>query len=202
MEAVAGRTGAGWSSGRCSPRLCAVQATARRPRATCAVPGGGSRRGGASGLRAGAHGPCAPLLMRPDRRFLPRPPSAAESLRFNPPATGIAANGSRGFMSRDGDANTCIPDPSPRQAQQKTLEKSTRGFAPGPQGKEVKTQGVSVRAIRNPRMVSRRPVEFQSRMAERRYHGMLNQEPPRSTRRSQFHSHALPFTGAPAYPSI
>ena len=97
-----------------------------------------------------------------------------------------------------------LPDPPTRQARRKPRKKSTRGEAPGPRirGKEVMTQGVSVRAIRNPRKLSRSPVPRLKRSAERRPTGSSSQEPPRSTRRSQFHSHALPSTGAPTYPSL
>ena len=78
--------------------------------------------------------------------------------------------------------------------------KSTRGRSPlDPRGKEVTIQGVSVRATRNPRKLIRLPVTSRLRLAERRYHGSLNQEPPRSTRAAQFpDSHALPSVGAPA----
>ena len=210
------------------------------------------RRGGASGLRAGAHGPCPPLSMRPDRRFLPpRPQTAAESPRFNARAAGIALQSRRepvprsvargilaettrsifapvrpirsggvfaeyahsfaaihlpkaatGIRFRSGRQRGRLhPGPAPSTDAAKIPKKSTRGFAPGPQirGKEVMTQGVSVRATRNPRLMSRRPVVFLKRLAERRILGPLSQEPPRSTRWSQSPDpHALPSLGAPA----
>ena len=66
-------------------------------------------------------------------------------------------------------------------------------------GKEVKIQGVSVRATRKPKGVPRSPVARLSRFAERRSPGMSYQAPPRNTR--SLHSplrHALPSAGAPA----
>ena len=43
----------------------------------------------------------------------------------------------------------------------------------------------SVLATRNPRLMNRSPVRFLPRKAERRYSGLMPQEPPRNTRRLQ-----------------
>ena len=67
----------------------------------------------------------------------------------------------------------------------------------GFRGKEVKIQGVSVRATRNPKPPPRLPEVFLSRWAERSFRGLLFQEPPRSTRQPP-DSHALPSVGAPS----
>ena len=88
-------------------------------------------------------------------------------------------------------------------AAQIAEKKSTKGLRPlDPRGKEVTIQGVSVRATRNPTLWLRSPAVSPKRSAERRSPGMRSQEPPRTTRQSQFHSHALPSFGAPPYPSV
>ena len=73
------------------------------------------------------------------------------------------------------------------------------GWRPLPRGKEVKIQGVSVRATRKPASTNRLPVVLLLRPAERRSPGRPLQEPPRSTRRLQSSdSHALPSVGVPS----
>ena len=73
------------------------------------------------------------------------------------------------------------------------------GWRPLPRGKEVKIQGVSVRATRKPASPYRPPAVYPPRLAERRNLGSLPQEPPRSTRKLQSSdSHALPSVGAPS----
>ena len=71
---------------------------------------------------------------------------------------------------------------------------------PDPRGKQVRTQGVSVRATRKPKVTTRFPTLYPRRMAERRNHGMLLHEPPRNTRcpQSPPATQALPSDGAPA----
>ena len=90
--------------------------------------------------------------------------------------------------------------PPPRQARRGAPSEPTKGLRPlDPRGKDVRTQGVSVRATRNPMRLTRLPDQYLPRSAERRFLGLACQEPPRSTRRP--HSpdvHALPSRGAPA----
>ncbi len=74
-----------------------------------------------------------------------------------------------------------------------------------PRGKEVKPQGVTstyrsrVLATRKPKTMLRPPESSQKRYAERRSHGKLTQEPPRTVRVLQFPSliQAPPSPGAP-----
>ena len=67
-------------------------------------------------------------------------------------------------------------------------------------GKDVRTQGVSVRATRKPLSLNWAKVEeFLARFAERRVPGSPVQAPPRITRRLQSPlGHALPSVGEPA----
>ena len=89
---------------------------------------------------------------------------------------------------------------SARAAKKNTPKKIGQGLRPWtPGGKDVRTQGVSVRATRKPRRLVRAPGELKRRRAERKNTGLLRQEPPRITRRPQFPDvHALPSDGAPA----
>ena len=132
---------------RHQPQEEAVVGFQCRTRAARAVLDGASgQRCTVFGRRAVAHGPCAPLSQRPVRRFLHARREAAGTFASGPVHATGAANGT---------------------------EKSTRGLRPlDPRGKEVKIQGVSVRATRNPLSSSRWPVSFQPRKAERRYPGM------------------------------
>src|SRR5262249_59841290 len=72
-----------------------------------------------------------------------------------------------------------------------------QGLRPGPQrSTDLKTQGVSVRPTRKPRVLSRLLPKSLLRSAERRTSGLLNQEPPRTTLRLQLPVvHALPSAG-------
>jgi hypothetical protein len=68
-----------------------------------------------------------------------------------------------------------------------------------PRGKRVKIQGVSVLTSRKPRMLSRTTVESLTRLAARRFLGLLIHAPPRRTRRLQSPAvQAEPSEGAPA----
>ena len=72
---------------------------------------------------------------------------------------------------------------------------------PGPPGKEVKIQGISVRATRKPSSLYRSPGVSEPRFAERSSLGKSLQEPPRRARTRQKQSrpvlHTLPSVGAP-----
>ena len=79
------------------------------------------------------------------------------------------------------------------------IRRGSRELRPlDPRGKEMKTQGVSVRPTRKPKLLSRKSVAILPRSAERRLSGSKSQEPPRTTRRLQSPAvHAEPFVGAP-----
>ena len=87
----------------------------------------------------------------------------------------------------------------PAPALERAGQGGQRPLGTPKRGKEVKIQGVSVRATRNPSLLIRNPEELPKRPAERRNHGSRYQEPPRNTRRPQSPlRHALPSEGAPA----
>ena len=108
------------------------------------------------------------------------------------------------------DLHRQVIRPPPREPEQRQSrryapclahKRSTKGLRPlEPQGKEVKIQGISVRATRNPSKLIRTRNASLKRNAERRSHGLLYQEPPRSTRRTQSPpvTQALPSGGAPS----
>jgi hypothetical protein len=78
---------------------------------------------------------------------------------------------------------------------------ATKGCALDPRGKDIKIQGVkSVRPTRKPRLKFRTTVVSPKRLADRRFCGSANQEPPRTTRirASPPFSHADPSIGAPS----
>jgi len=62
------------------------------------------------------------------------------------------------------------------------LKKFRAGLPPGPRGKEVKLQGVSVLPTRKPTLLLRSPRATPLRSAARRSSGESVQEPPRTTR--------------------
>ena len=87
-----------------------------------------------------------------------------------------------------------------RPATRRSVEENVLGAPPPwtPEVKDVRTQGVSVRATRKPTLKARKTGLLVTRSAERRYLGTLPQWPPRSIRRPQSpDSHALPSDGAP-----
>ena len=137
-------------------------------------------------FRAGGH--------RGGRPGRAAPASQGISWRRSPFMNGWASPGPMGRPGhpRPGPAPV-IPAPGAKK-----IDRGAGAPRP-PQG--AKTPGFkaqsSVLATRKPMRMSRSPVEYLRRFAERRFPGSLSHEPPRNTRRSQSPlNHALPSVGA------
>ncbi len=138
--------------------------------------------------RCRAPGPCRDCLRRSrcsassDQPLVIHGPDGGEVRR---------APGLRDFLKTSRPTAQATPAGAPDQGGQAPLN-------PPGGDREMKTQGVSVRATRKPRSLFRNPVPMLKRTAERRALGPKPQEPPRKARSEQSpRSQALPSDGAP-----
>ena len=130
-------------------------------------------------------------------------PSVAESFnRLTSDALSLSGNAQGGkHLSRTPQNPSEKPTPPQNPLPHKTCLQ--RGAPRRQGGKDVKIQGVTVRAIRKPLLSIGRPEVSLRRNAARRSLGLLTHEPPRNTRREQSPlSHADPSAGMPPNAAI